>query len=876
MTRVLILLLLLIGVGLKAQTPNDPIPKSGFNEKYLEHLIKITVDSVRLAHKLEPLVNDSILYVAADDHSLYLKEKNLTSHYQDRNKLKKTPQLRAEFYGAENYLVGENIAKTYIHKKMRDRKGNSYQLTTYQQVASKFAQMWVNSPRHYENIIAEDYQVTGLSISYDAETGTIRAVQKFAQVLYKYEFKENKEFFSYSNYLPKAPVTSFDEVSSERKFEKYAYNIKTPEDSVEECSFCNSVIDTNVYNDKLMIKGSRIVFQTYNTEMMLALLNHRKNGLVIEVVEYEPIDCGNEEFYTKPSRRNNQSALNGFLLEPKYRKDLKKGFKRNPYKWWFRIKKKKQISHFELSLGRLPRKLNGYVEVNLIVLQKNKICRVRHFSDVCGEELNELYDIPYLSKLNTYQYSVNPEVSTVEFKVPFEQGKYAYKYEDIKELLESYTSSEFTVEDIEVYAFSSLEGSEEINLRLQKMRARSIITALEQKQRSTINAKVEATENWELFLKQIEENDELEMLRDLSKSEIKSKLSNLEFVEEIEPFLAEQRYAFIRMRVKTELNKSGLGKVLLADFNRFKDSISEQLKYQGYTSTVKANLDTLAGIQWYAYRLIKQGQVDTSIFAQFAVPMKIDYANIIKDHLWYDMDIHGSGEGNPQWEAQFYLQINQLDRLGISSFEIRYDVMNYLVRNWTKKPPFRGDFEKLQLGIEGLIQTAPSDTLKMYSQRLLDNFHTQFCAYVMTKNGDYEQLRESLEFLHDKYLNSDLEIDKLYPLALFMTFCEQHDLAYNLLNERIKNGEDHAPSLILHAKLIFSHFEEWGGDKSYSNQLIDLRSKLSQKEWCEMFVGPCNISFQVFDDEELRNFYCSECANRKNYAEKPEEWELSN
>lgn len=865
-------------MGLEAftQAPNNPIPRHDFNQKYLEHLIKQQIDSIRVAHQLRPLVNDSILYVAAGDHAKYVNEQNLTSHFQDKNKEKKTPQLRAEFYGAKNYLVGENIAKTYIHKKLRDKKGNIYQLETYEQVARQFANLWVNSPRHYENIITENYQVTGLHISYNAETGTIYAVQKFARVLYKYTFEENKNFFSYSEYQPQPPVTSFDKVSHERKFEKYAYNIRTPEDSIEECAYCNSIMDTNQYNDKLFIRGSRVIFQTYNVDMMLEILNHRKDGLVLEIVSYEPIDCGNPEFYTLPSRRNNQSAINGELLEPLYRKDLKKGFKRNPYKWWFRIKKKKQISHFELSLGRLPRKLDGYVEVNLLVLQKNKICRVRHFSDVCGEEMNELYDIPYLSKLNSYQYSVNPEVSTVEFKVPFEQGKYSYKYEDIQALLESYTSSEFTVEDIEIYAFSSLEGSEELNLRLQKMRARNIITALEQKQRSVIKAKVEAKENWDLFLQQIEENEELKALRGLTKNEIKNKLSDPVFVEQIEPFLSEQRYAFIRMRVKTELNKKGLGKVLLLDFNRYKDSVETQLKREGYTPTVKMNLDTLAGIQWYTYRLIKQGQVDTSIFEQFTVPMKVDYANIIKDHLWYDMDIHGSGEGDPQWEAQFYRQINQLDRLGISSFEIRYDVMNYLVRNWTKKPPFRGDFEKLKLGIEGLVETAPTDTLKLYSRQLLDNFHVQFCAYVMSKKGDFEEMRLSLEYLHDKYLHSDLKIAYLYRLALFMTYCEQHDLAYNLLDVRIKKGETHHPSLVLHAKLIFGHFEEWGGDKSYSELLMELRSKLSEKQWCEMFVGPCNISFQVLDDEKLRNFYCKECAHRKNYAEKPEEWNPEN
>ncbi len=42
--------------------------------------------------------------------------------------------------------------------------------------------------------------------------------------------------------------------------------------------------------------------------------------------------------------------------------------------------------------------------------------------------------------------------------------------------------------------------------------------------------------------------------------------------------------------------------------------------------------------------------------------------------------------------------------------------------------------------------------------------------------------------------------------------------------------------------------------------------------WCSLFVGPCNISFQLWDSEAMRNLYCEECGEWKNYGKDPSKW----
>src|SRR5690606_5401831 len=254
-------------------------------------------------------------------------------------------------------------------------------------------------------------------------------------------------------------------------------------------------------------------------------------------------------YYTISSRRNNQTIYNGTVLKPVYRWDLKHGFKRGKYTWWNRLKKKGEPIYFEYTLGKLPRDIEGYVEANVLVIKNKKLCRVLHFSDVCGESMFEYYEIPYMTKLNTYQYGVNPDLVELEFVIPFEQGKYKYDYDDIKPLIDSVSSETFSVVSADIFAFSSLEGNKEMNLALQKKRARSVVRALEDNQRSKIIAEIKTAENWEVFKSQIAVRPELATLRGLSDSEIRQKLTNTEFTRSIEHLLSEQRYALVKLKV---------------------------------------------------------------------------------------------------------------------------------------------------------------------------------------------------------------------------------------------------------------------------------------------------------------------------------------
>ena len=319
--------------GLLSAQTEDRFDLSNFNSQYLEHLVKTGVDEVRKKHNCEPLVNDSILFVASEHHANYMTRLGRLTHKETDSIQTKTPQLRAEFFGAENYNVGENVLYVPYNSKVKNKKGKKFDTHTYQGIADAMVDSWVNSPGHFKNMITKDYQITGLSVSIDPAKGRIYACQKFAKVDFKFHFEENKELFNFSEYIPPPIISSFDGIPNEL-IEQHKYPFKLRHNKLEKCATCEA-LEKDKPHITLRIERNKFILKVENSEYVQKLIRDPKDGFAVEIVSYDDYMCGNPAYFTKPSRRNGQLRLNGFTLEPLYRKDLFKGYKKR--------KKKKEV-----------------------------------------------------------------------------------------------------------------------------------------------------------------------------------------------------------------------------------------------------------------------------------------------------------------------------------------------------------------------------------------------------------------------------------------------------------------------------------------------------------------------------------------------------
>ncbi|MFH2095363.1 MAG: hypothetical protein ABIJ16_06655, partial [Bacteroidota bacterium] len=184
MTRYIIFSLLTSLLTVSFLSGQDGNQNSGTDKSYVEYLLKVKLDQFREAESMDRLLSDSMLYVIASQHSSYLAEKNLLTSEEDSRKYK-TPQKRAETFGATDYRMGEII--TDIHYDVLP-KAEIISESLYEQIISK--------PVNHAHILSRIYTITGISVVITPENRVV-AVVDLAQTGESYEYKCNASLFPY-------------------------------------------------------------------------------------------------------------------------------------------------------------------------------------------------------------------------------------------------------------------------------------------------------------------------------------------------------------------------------------------------------------------------------------------------------------------------------------------------------------------------------------------------------------------------------------------------------------------------------------------------------------------------------------------------------
>lgn len=862
-------LLLFIPFSCFSQNPDDHITAGSLNEKYLEHLIKEKIDSVRLSHNLLPLYNDSILYVAAKHHAEYLFKKKELSHEELENVQFETPQKRADYFGAVNYLVGENVALTYINTPTKDKKGKVLTNQTYQQTATHFAVMWVNSKGHYKNIITPEYNATGVAISVDVSSNAIYAVQKFANILFKYQFVEAKNFFSYSNFKLPEVVKSFEGISSIEHAKKHAHKLKRPKKE-KNCYACLINKPSFAFGlTGIEIKGDNIYLNSYSFDPILQLLKKRKDGFAAEVVVYQHYDCGNPEYYTFPSRRNGQCLFSGKVLKPVYKKKALKGFKPGGKKRKDIEKKinKDKVKKYSLKLGKIPKNISGYFEVNLVIIQNKKVCDVMHFSSFCGDTLKQFYSLPFLNNLISNNAELKEEYQTVNFSIPFLKNKTEYKIADIKPITDSLVSESFIADSIFINAFSSIEGSEEINARLQEQRARNIAGAISAQQSEKLITKIHVEENWTLFEKQLIDNKDLLAYNGLSKGQVKTKLNDTLEQSRIERYLSPQRVAKIKLHARYTVTTKNIEKYLTQRINRQRQKLNKFSSAKN--DSLMLIVDELERLLDISYNHIKSGALHSDFLKQFDFghPKYLNHFNLKKLQYW--IQATNLDKENIVWRKKVYADLVKLYNSDEKSFFIVFNMLN-MIQQYKTEIGVEIDNKLQDQYLLELMSYASNKEEKELVNKLALNFWFSLCFLPEKEQPKSEILlyRKCMNSIHSYFQNEKLSDEELNKLAKFYVYHNRADWAYELLWPVFEQKKNNPEGLKLLGKLLYQNYQEYRSEEYYT-MLIKIYDLIGKDAWCPMFVGPCNISFQAFDNEFFKNFYCKKCSEYLNYAKAP-------
>ncbi len=872
---ILNLLFLLLTLSNQAQEASDKLSEYQLNEKFLEHLIKEKINEVRLQHNLKPLFNDSILFIAAKFHANYLFTKGELSHTEPENKEMETPQKRAEHFGAVNYLVGENVAFTLINKPVRDKKGKVNTNTSYEETATDLVTMWVNSPGHYKNIITPDYNTTGLAIWVDAKTNRVYAVQKFATILYKYDFNENKTFFSYSNYKTPNIVNSFNTVDKHPHLGKHAYNLKAIKDS----SKCNRCFENSAAlsfgRTSIIPENGNIYLCSYDPAPIFNLLKKRKDGFAAELVFYKPFDCGNPEYYTNASRRNKQCIFNGKILKPIYRKKALRGFKPGGKKRK-QIKEKLEngkIKKYYLKLGKLPKNATDYFEINLAVIQKKRVCQIMHFSSFCGDTLERFYALPFQNDSIQTTAELKEDYKNISFTIPFQKNKTDYKLTDIKPFTDSLLSENFSADTIAINAFSSIEGKETINTILQQQRAKNIANAISSNQKEKLITQISNEENWYLFEKQIREQKELIDYKNLTRQQIKTKLEDTLQQKKIEKYLSKQRTAKIRLHARIVITDKIVESYLLDKVKKYKRSIALLAASPKTRDSAYIKLDSLHFFMEIAYTKIKAGVIKLNFFKNFDIGNEKMFNLYNLNKTKFKIQLNGIHITDKKWAAEVYEDLVMLYNNGEKSFFINYNMLN-LVQMYGKEMKVEVDEKNQDSYVNELLAIANNKTEKELAEKIGLNFWFKICRLPSTEQPDSKRFLfdNALLNIYNYFKGNELTATDLNKLGLYYLYHSKAEWVVELLYPEFEKKKYNPEGLKILAKTMYQNYEETG-NAAYYEFLKKVYQIIGKEDWCPMFVGPCNISFQAFDYENFRNFYCEKCNSFLNYAKDPKNYE---
>jgi uncharacterized protein YkwD len=202
MRSLLTLILLWVTFTSQGQTDSSVITSSAkLDLNYLEWLTFRCINDERLAGNLNPVQPDSHLYQAAVIHAKYLVNLGKLSHFQKGNKSLKDPSIRAEYCGAHNFQIGENLLQMPFNSAINANK-KLIEPKTYSDYAKLAAKFWMESAHHKANILTPEFTYSGLALVLNKANDTLYLVQIFGNPTEEYQYRFSRTSFPY--YRPTA------------------------------------------------------------------------------------------------------------------------------------------------------------------------------------------------------------------------------------------------------------------------------------------------------------------------------------------------------------------------------------------------------------------------------------------------------------------------------------------------------------------------------------------------------------------------------------------------------------------------------------------------------------------------------------------------
>ena len=567
-------------------------------------------------------------------------------------------------------------------------------------------------------------------------------------------------------------------------------------------------------------ENENIYFQVNDEKWFNQLFSKSGDGLAIDVVVKDRYNCKIETVENKQIR--------GELLKPVYTQKLKSGLHtigENLYR---------------VHVGRLASTYtNKELEFNILFLSNKNLCQYYVIYDLESYPWDLLNMGMYLDSL-TYNFKqIKPSSEgylirnkTLKFKIPFKKNKSKYSQKDIKPIYDSLRLTDFNIKTIKITAYSSVEGSLERNIELQRLRTNSIIEALQTFQKPNIKTEISSSENWVEFLNDIEETS-YKNLKDESKSAIKAKLVGA-LSKELEPILKNHRKAVLEL----ELEKK----------DKYKNMSSNELMSKFNTAISSENLDGAIEIQNSIFEKMKNKEITLGFLRKMSIPKQSKFVKISNKNSAFKfmMDIKKS--------LIVYHELLELEKSAPNNGDVKYNLAAVKVKLWRFRA-LEVDENKFEIEINALKNYNIDHAL---IARMMINFHIIKAENLMEKR-DYKNKDKSVSYINKNYNKFPFSNYDYLSLSQFFSFYGNTQMAVKFLENEVK-------TIDIDEDLLFYYLNLTIVDTNLT-QTSDYRTimlnalNMNKDRYCRLFnpFGQGGVTFQLLEDQYLRRTYCESC-----------------
>ncbi len=597
--------------------------------------------------------------------------------------------------------------------------------------------------------------------------------------------------------------------------------LKVPED--RNCNACKKFKDWDGLAAGLYVENGKIYIKYANLKALSKFIRKSGDGLAVDIVQHAQYD--NPDYNIV----DNNLISKGVLLKTV---TMSKLYSKNRVK---AVKKGNRVikaTKLDVQLGVLPKKITGPYEMNLLIVQDGKLCKVIIPSKIEQGDQESNSPLTMLLMPDSAAYFKPPfepksESTLLTFTVPFEKNKSDYKETDMEPFLSALQEPDFLIEGLYITAYSSIEGDAKSNEKLQKKRAESIVKALSKMQKAGVVTNVKTTDSWNLFQMEAEDG-KYDYLSKMTKEKAIAEINGKGLSAELEPILSKERFAQIIMDVTYDITGNKEEKFSVSKFNQ---------------AMKKNDLKQCLKIQYYIGKQMRNQKYSAEAPTKMNIPFEVKNSGLLNNNV-----VLRYMYNNNVATDEDQIEMKKLTALDPSNNYITFNTIYCDVMLDSTLGDMKAQNE-MQKRIDAMYKT---DVPKRYVDAL--NIEWQFKIIEAMDSAENSELvtQACIEKIKQFYNIKESTWQNNLKLAYVFARFKDYKFAASLLAPFIATESVNENLLFAYAS-ICAKMPELYQSRTFVLALKKAEEK-NHDRYCKLFGAP-NMTFQVFDNPLVKADY---------------------